>query len=51
MSEEKMKKRVEKQLSDMGYSKEAKSLIEKYWNQVDYLSLARSKAEYMVANF
>jgi len=30
MSEDKMKNRVEKQLSNMGYEKEAKKLIQKY---------------------
>jgi hypothetical protein len=32
----------------MGYSQdEAKKLIEKYWTQTEYLSLAREKARYM----
>lgn len=41
--------RVEAQLSKMGYAKEAKQLIEKYWNQVEYLKTAREKALYMIA--
>jgi len=49
MSEDKMKNRVEKQLSNMGYEKEAKKLIEKYWDQVKYISSARNKALYMIA--
>lgn len=44
-----MKTRVAKQLAKMGYEKEANELIEKYWNQVDYLTTARAKAEYMIA--
>ena len=50
MSNEIMKVRTEKELSKMGYSiSEIKNLIEKYWNEVAYLSNARQKALYMVA--
>ena len=48
MKAEIMKERVIKELTNMGYGKEANSLIEKYWNQVEYLSKARDKAIYMV---
>jgi hypothetical protein len=45
-----MKLRTEKQLTKMGYSiNEAQNLINKYWNQVDYLKTAREKALYMTA--
>lgn len=49
MTAEKMKIRVEKQLSDMGYAEEAKGLIKRYWDEVNYLSTARRKALYMIA--
>ena len=49
MNTETMKNRVEAQLIKMGYEKEAKQLIEKYWNQVEYLKTAREKALYMIA--
>ena len=50
MSNETMKVRVEKELTKMGYStSEIKTLIDKYYNQVSYLSTARQKALYMVA--
>jgi len=45
-----MKLRTEKQLNKMGYSvNEAQNLINKYWNQVDYLKTAREKALYMTS--
>ena len=45
-----MKLRTEKQLTKMGYSiNEAQKLINKYWNQVDYLKTAREKALYMTS--
>jgi hypothetical protein len=48
MKIETMKLRTEKQIIKMGYSQdEAKKLIEKYWTQTEYLSLAREKARYM----
>jgi hypothetical protein len=50
MSNETMKIRTEKELTNMGVSaNEAKNLIEKYWNQVAYLKKAREKALYMIA--
>ena len=50
MSNETMITRTEKELSKMGYSiNEIKTLIDKYWDQVAYLSTAREKALYMVA--
>jgi len=44
-----MKTRVANQLAKMGYAKEAEQLIKKYWNQVEHLTTARAKAEYMIA--
>jgi hypothetical protein len=50
MSNEIMKVRTEKELTKMGYSiSEINILIDKYWNEVSYLSTARQKALYMVA--
>jgi hypothetical protein len=50
MSNEVMKIRTEKELTKMGYSiSDAKSLIEKFWNQVSYLKTAREKALYITA--
>jgi len=50
MSNEIMKIRTEKELIKMGNSTmEARTLISKYWNQVEYLKTARQKALYMVA--
>jgi len=50
MTTEIMKIRTEKELTKMGYSiNDAKSLIDKYWNQVSYLKTARAKALYITA--
>ena len=50
MSNEIMKIRTEKELTKMGYSiNDAKTLIEKFWNQVSYLKTAREKALYITA--
>jgi len=50
MSNEIMKIRTEKELAKMGYSiNDAKTLIEKFWNQVSYLKTAREKALYITA--
>ena len=50
MTNEIMKIRTEKELTKMGYSiNDAKSLVEKYWNQVSYLKTARAKALYITA--
>lgn len=50
MTTETMKLRTEKELIKMGCSvNEAKSLIEKFWNQVDYINTAKGKALYMTA--
>jgi hypothetical protein len=50
MKTETMKLRTEKELTKMGCSvNEAKLLIEKFWNQVAYLSTARNKALFMTA--
>lgn len=50
MSNETMKLRTEKELTKMGFSvNEAKTLIEKFWNQASYLKTAREKALYMTA--
>jgi hypothetical protein len=50
MKTETMKLRTEKELTKMGFStNEVKSLIEKFWNQVEYLKTAREKALYMTA--
>jgi hypothetical protein len=50
MSNENLKLRVEKELSKMGYSDNAKNLIDKYWEQTSYLSKSRDKALYMIAS-
>jgi hypothetical protein len=45
-----MQTRTENELTKMGYSLEqAKTLIAKFWNQVEYLKTAREKALYMTA--
>ena len=45
-----MQTRTENELTKMGYSVEqAKTLIAKFWNQVEYLKTAREKALYMTA--
>jgi hypothetical protein len=44
-----MKERVRKELAKMGYSSEANSLIEKYFNQTNHITTARDKALYMIA--
>jgi hypothetical protein len=49
MNNETMKIRTEKELTKMGYGKEAKALIEKFWDEVSYLKRAREKALYMTA--
>lgn len=50
MSIETMKARTEKELIKMGIeANEAKTMIEKFWNQVEYLKTARGKALYMIA--
>lgn len=50
MSNEIMKLRTEKQLTNMGYSaNEAKELVAKYWNEISYLKTARAKALYINA--
>jgi hypothetical protein len=50
MTTETIKSRTEKELTKMGCSvTEAKSLIEKFWNQVDYINTARGKALFMTA--
>jgi hypothetical protein len=50
MTVETMKLRTEKELTKIGCSvTEAKSLIEKFWNQASYLKTAREKALYMTA--
>jgi hypothetical protein len=50
MTTETMKLRTEKELTKMGFStNEVKILIEKFWNQVEYLKTAREKALYMTA--
>ena len=50
MRTETMKLRTEKELTKMGFStNEVKILIEKFWNQVEYLKTAREKALYMTA--
>jgi hypothetical protein len=50
MTATKMKSRTEKELIKMGFSiNEAQNLINKYWNQVDYLKTAREKALYITA--
>jgi hypothetical protein len=50
MKTETMKLRTEKELTKMGCStNEVKSLIEKFWNQVEYLKTAREKALFMTA--
>jgi hypothetical protein len=50
MTTETMKLRTEKELTKMGCSvNEAKLLIEKFWNQVNYINTAKGKALYMTA--
>lgn len=50
MTNEIMKTRTEKELTKMGYSvEEAKTLVNKFWNQVSYLKTAREKALYITA--
>ena len=50
MTTEAMKTRTEKELTKMGLSfGEAKTLVNKFWNQVSYLKTAREKALYITA--
>ena len=45
-----MKTKTQNEIVKMGYSElEATTLVEKYWNQVEYLKTARQKALYITA--
>jgi len=45
-----MKTKTQNEIIKMGYSEnEALTLVEKFWNQVNYLKTARQKALYMTA--